>query len=128
MAYVDLTGLNYFFTKLKGIFALSSHSHSAATTSANGFMSSSDKTKLNGVATGATKNTISTTTVTLPVAGWSSKTQTVTVSGITTTNLVLVGTNDTNGIMCTAQGSNSLTFTCVTVPTANVTVSIAYLS
>ena len=33
--------------------AASSHSHSAATTSAAGFMSSSDKTKLNGIATGA---------------------------------------------------------------------------
>lgn len=33
--------------------AASSHTHSAATTSANGFMSSSDKTKLNGIATGA---------------------------------------------------------------------------
>lgn len=34
-------------------FAAASHTHSAATTSANGFMSSADKTKLNGIATGA---------------------------------------------------------------------------
>ena len=32
--------------------------YSAATTSANGLMSSSDKTKLDGIATGATKNTV----------------------------------------------------------------------
>jgi len=37
--------------------AASSHSHSAATTSAAGFMSSSDKTKLNGIATGANNYT-----------------------------------------------------------------------
>lgn len=37
----------------------SSHSHSNATSSAAGFMSSSDKSKLNGIATGATKNVIS---------------------------------------------------------------------
>ena len=34
-------------------FAAASHTHSAATTSASGFMSSTDKTKLDGVATGA---------------------------------------------------------------------------
>lgn len=36
--------------------AAGNHTHAAATTSANGFMSSADKTKLNGVATGATVN------------------------------------------------------------------------
>lgn len=39
-------------TQLNGKSA-SSHNHSAATTSAAGFMSASDKTKLNGIATGA---------------------------------------------------------------------------
>ena len=37
-------------------FATASHSHSAATTSAAGFMSSTDKTKLDGVASGAEVN------------------------------------------------------------------------
>jgi len=36
--------------------AASSHSHSDATTSVSGFMSGADKTKLNGIATGATVN------------------------------------------------------------------------
>lgn len=40
--------------------ANSSHSHSAVTTSVNGFMSSADKTKLNGIATGANKTTVDT--------------------------------------------------------------------
>jgi hypothetical protein len=35
---------------------LATHTHAAATTSANGFMSSTDKTKLNGIATAATAN------------------------------------------------------------------------
>lgn len=39
-----------------GDFASVSHVHSAATTSVDGFMSAADKTKLNGVATGATAN------------------------------------------------------------------------
>ena len=39
-----------------GDFATSGHTHDAATTSANGFMSSADKTKLNGVQDGAEVN------------------------------------------------------------------------
>ena len=39
-----------------GDFAASSHTHPDATTSLSGFMSATDKTKLNGVATGATVN------------------------------------------------------------------------
>lgn len=37
--------------------AASSHSHSAATTSASGFMSSADKSKLDGIALGVTVST-----------------------------------------------------------------------
>ena len=40
--------------------ANSNHSHSVATTSANGFMSSNDKSKLDGIATGANKTTVDT--------------------------------------------------------------------
>lgn len=39
-------------------FAESEHTHSNATTSKAGFMSSSDKSKLNGIATGANKTTV----------------------------------------------------------------------
>lgn len=42
--------------------AASTHSHDAATTSAAGFMSAADKTKLNGITAQATKTTISATT------------------------------------------------------------------
>lgn len=40
--------------------APASHSHSAASTSAAGFMSAADKSKLNGIATGANKTTVDT--------------------------------------------------------------------
>lgn len=43
-------------------YALSSHTHSNATTNANGFMSSSDKTKLDGIATDANNYTLPTAT------------------------------------------------------------------
>lgn len=45
-------------------YAPISHSHDAATTSTAGFMSAADKTKLNGVDTGATANTASSATPT----------------------------------------------------------------
>jgi hypothetical protein len=44
-----------------GVLSATDTKYSAATTSAAGLMSASDKTKLNGIATGATANTASTT-------------------------------------------------------------------
>ena len=128
MGYLDINGLLYFYTKIKSKFALSSHTHSAATTTVDGFLSSTDKTKLNGIASGATKNTISQLTITLTTSKWSNKTQSATVSGVTTSNGVIVDVNDiANGIKCTAQASNTLTFTCESVPTSNVTVNVMIL-
>lgn len=99
MAYLDLNGLRYLYSKLKNKFAPASHTHSTLTT------------------------------VTLTVAGWSSKTQVVTVNGVTASNLVTVRVNDDQyGIECTTQATNKLTFTCETVPTANVTVRVAIVN
>ena len=55
-AQSDVTGLA---TALSGK-ANTGHTHSAASTTANGFMSKEDKTKLNGIATGANKTTVDT--------------------------------------------------------------------
>ena len=74
----------------------------------------------------------STVTVTLASADWSNNTQTVTVSGVTADNLVLVAPSPTDftaygsaEIRATAQATNSLTFTCTNTPTADLTVNIA---
>lgn len=53
-AQSDITGLA---TALSGK-SDTTHTHSAASTTANGFMSKEDKTKLNGIATGANKTTV----------------------------------------------------------------------
>lgn len=50
---ISLDRLTYFYGKLKGVFALKSHSHNDATTTSSGMMSAADKTKLNGIAAGA---------------------------------------------------------------------------
>lgn len=74
-------------------------------------------------------------TVTLAAASWSNNTQTVSVTGVTATNNVVVspsGRDSTEAwadgeVLCTAQGSNTLTFTCTTDPTANIAVSVVIL-
>lgn len=73
-------------------------------------------------------------TVILTTPGWSSNTQTVTVSGVSaseTAQLITPMPKITSqsayyeaGIMCTNQGTNSLTFTCQTVPTRNLIVHV----
>ena len=74
-------------------------------------------------------------TVTLASASWSGNIQTVTVAGVTATNNVVVspsGRDSTEAwadgeVLCTSQGSDTLTFTCTTVPTADITVSVVIL-
>lgn len=73
-------------------------------------------------------------TVTLTTSGWSSNTQTVTVSGVVASETAQLITPTPAiasqsayyeaGIMCTGQAANSLTFTCQTVPTSNLTVYV----
>lgn len=74
------------------------------------------------------------TTATLAVADWTSNTQTVNVTGITANGVVLVSPTPANqsaytsaGILCTAQAAGSLTFTCDTVPSADITVTVVML-
>lgn len=66
-----------------------------------------------------------TRTVTLSATGWSNSQQSVTVSGVTASNLVEVSPDPASyeaataaGVYCSAQGANSLTFKCKTIPAA----------
>lgn len=73
-------------------------------------------------------------TITLSSSSWSSNTQTVTVSGVSASETAQLITPTPAiasqsayyeaGIMCTGQAANSLTFTCQTVPTSNLTVYV----
>lgn len=72
--------------------------------------------------------------ITLTTSGWSASTQTVTVSGVSANETAQLITPTPAiasqsayyeaGIMCTGQAANSLTFTCQTVPTSNLTVYV----
>lgn len=141
MKYVGTTSLAQLITLMKSALAAkanTSHTHSAATTSANGLMAAADKVKLNGVATGA--NTVkSTATATLTVAGWTGSeapfTQTVNVSGVTASNIVIISPAPADaadygaaGCYCSAQGSGTLTFECDTKPDGALAVNVLKLN
>ena len=75
------------------------------------------------------------TVITLTAAGWNgSNQQTVTVSGVLADEaaqliipvpaMASLSAYQAAGILCTAQATNSLTFTCTTKPTADITVYI----
>lgn len=73
----------------------------------------------------------SSATATLAVNDWSSNTQTVNVTGVTASNNVIVAAAPASqadytsaGILCTAQGAGTLTFTCTTVPSSAITVNV----
>lgn len=70
-------------------------------------------------------------TATLATADWSSNTQTVNVTGVTSSNNVIVSAAPASqadytaaGVICTAQGSGTLTFTCTTTPSSALTVNV----
>ena len=70
-------------------------------------------------------------TATLAVADWSNNSQTVNVTGVTASNNVIVAAAPasqsdytTAGILCTAQGAGTLTFTCTTTPSSAITVNV----
>lgn len=81
----------------------------------------------------ATKH--STATASLAVASWSNKQITVSVSGVTASNTVIVSPAPASveawgkaGVYCSAQASGTLTFKCSTTPTAALTANIVILN
>ena len=73
-------------------------------------------------------------TVTLSSSGWSSNAQSVTVSGMNATKGVIVQANSANiteytnaGVKCTGQSTNTLKFSCESVPTTNIKVNVLFM-
>lgn len=74
----------------------------------------------------ATANTCS-----LTVAGWSSNTQTVSLTGMAADRIAIIGpvgdsidVCKTNAVYCSAQGNGTLTFKCQTVPSVAITMNV----
>lgn len=77
----------------------------------------------------------SATTATLSASGWSNNTQTVSVSGVASDTMVIVGPATSaidlwrdHAIYCSAQGSGTLTFGCQTTPSSDVVINIIAIS
>lgn len=77
---------------------------------------------------------LSKTTVTLSSTKWSSKSQSVTITGMTADILVFVEPVDSSeeiwfdcGLRASSQALNTLTFACETVPTSDISVKVAFL-
>ena len=70
MPYLDLAGLQRLMANLRDTFALKTHAHSAATSSAPGFMSAANVQKLAGVEASADKTLLRKITFSLPVSSW----------------------------------------------------------
>jgi hypothetical protein len=84
---------------------------------------------------GGSVPTFNTATITLTTAGWSNNSQTVTVQGVTASNIVIVNPAPASydeyvvdNVRCTGQSANSLTFTCDFVPNEAITVSVIITS
>jgi len=76
-----------------------------------------------------------TTTATLPTTGWSSNSITVNVTGVTASNAVVVSPAPTSasawaaaGILCTAQGAGTLTFTRTSANGSALTANVMILT
>ncbi len=74
---------------------------------------------------------IRTASAVLSASGWSGTEQTVSVTGVTASNTVIVTPTPTSqagyvgaGVACIRQGSGTLTFTCYATPTADIAVNI----
>ena len=79
--------------------------------------------------------THSTTTVTLTAAWWSSNEQTVSATWVTSSNTVIVSPAPSSigdyadwGVYASAQWSGTLTFSCDTEPTSDITVNVLIMS
>ena len=92
-------------------------------------------TSVNGQTWAVTISLPTTTTVTLTTAWWSSSTQAVSVTGVTASNTVIVSPAPSsisdytdNWVYCSAQGSGTLTFTCDSTPSNDITVNVVIMS
>lgn len=83
--------------------------------------------------TNAVQGALTSSSVTLAAADWSANAQTVTVNGITSSSFIWVSPATASasayadaGILCTAQATDSLTFTCDNTPSTDITVTIVF--
>ena len=121
-------------------YAAASHNHSASNiTSGTISIARGGTGATNAVSARANLGAqarVKTLTLSLTTANWSatSKTQTITASGVAAGNVVIISPAATSqdaysaaGVKCTAQGNSSLTFSCESIPTEALSVNVVIL-
>lgn len=90
---------------------------------------------ISGNAGSADKLNTAPVSATLSASSWSNLTQTVSVSGVTASNTVIITPAPSShtsycasGVYCSAQASGTLTFTCTEKPTSALTVNVLILN
>ena len=80
------------------------------------------------------QKTVTSTTATLRTTGWSSNSQTVSVSGVTANDIIICAPATASedawvkaGVKCSAQAAGKLTFTCKSTPSASLTANIVII-
>ena len=120
------------YTKTEVDSAINTKANKSTTLSGYGITDTYTKTEADKLLA-AKAGKITWSTITIASTAWnsSSKTATVSVSGVTTSNAVDVAPAEASydtyvsaGIRASAQGSGTLTFKCKTVPTAAISVNI----
>ena len=98
-------------------------------TTTNKFVTASDKSTWSGKQDALWKLTI-----TLTSAWWSSQTQTVSATGVTASNTVIISPDPSDYsdytdavVRCSSQASNSLTFVCDTEPSNDIDVNVVII-
>lgn len=78
---------------------------------------------------------VTTATPQLTVDGWIDNSQTVSALGVTLTNFVIVAPSPTSqsdyvnaGIICVDQNTDTLTFTCETIPSVAIDVNVGVIA
>ena len=124
MSYLDNNGLAIVWNKIKQLVA----SHTATVTPV--VQSGVQIASIDGTTIYAPP-VHSATQVTLNSSSWSNSEITISVSGVTTTNDVVVTpapssirTWSSCGVYCSSQSLDSLTFSCITTPESNLTANI----
>lgn len=134
MAYLDQNGLKRFFTNLKSLFVLKANVANNQTTTAEGKVLDARQGKLLRDLVDLKAQT-STRVVNVTAAGWQASggmyTQTVTVTGVTAENTVLVSPAPDSlmdycdaVVHASAQGNNTLTLRAAYLPAVNLTIHV----
>ena len=80
------------------------------------------------------QKTVTSTTAILTTTGWSSNSQTVSVSGVTANDIIICAPATASedawvkaGVKCSAQAAGKLTFTCKSTPSTSLTANIVII-